>query len=79
MIHAGGGDDRIMRPSEIQEFLSISERSVARLLASGALPKIRLGVRAVGVHRRDVLRLLHPNDGYVGRANGPRSNNEVIT
>jgi excisionase family DNA binding protein len=49
--------DRIMRPAEIAQFLSVCARTVQRMLADGTLPRVKLSRRACGARRADVVAL----------------------
>jgi excisionase family DNA binding protein len=49
--------ERVMRPTEIAPFLGVSERTIQRLLKNGTLPRVRIGLRATGARRGDVIAL----------------------
>jgi excisionase family DNA binding protein len=51
--------DSYARTAEIAQMLSISEDTVRRLIRAGRLKARRLGERAIGVRRRDVLLIDH--------------------
>jgi len=42
------------RPAEVAAALGISERSVTRLIAEGALSAVKLGKRSIGIRREDL-------------------------
>lgn len=54
--------ERVMRPAEIAEFLGICIRGVQRKFADGTLPRIKLGRRACGARRADVIALVNGGD-----------------
>jgi excisionase family DNA binding protein len=54
--------DRVMRPGEIAEFLSVCTRTVQRMFADGTLPRIKLGRRACGARRAAVVALVNGGD-----------------
>jgi len=58
--------ERVMRPGEIAEFLSVCTRTVQRMFADGTLPRARLGRRVCGARRADVVALIS------GGADAPR-------
>jgi hypothetical protein len=47
----------VMRAREIAEFLSVCERTVQRFFTEGKLTRIKLGRRACGARRAEVLAL----------------------
>jgi excisionase family DNA binding protein len=49
---------KILRPNQIAEILNISKPVICQLMKSGALPKIQLSARNVGVYESDVMAYL---------------------
>jgi len=60
--------DFLLSPAEASRRLAIGDRTLRRLAASGALPKVRLGDRAIRYRSSDIDRLI--NTGFPG--GGPR-------
>jgi predicted DNA-binding transcriptional regulator AlpA len=54
--------ERVMRPAEIAEFLGLGTRQVQRMFADRTLAKIKLGKRACGARRGDVIALVKGGD-----------------
>lgn len=52
--------DRYISLQQMAEQYDLSVKSCRRLVASGALPAVRIGERAIRVRERDVQALLEP-------------------
>ena len=55
--------ESLLTLGDVAEFLSVSERTVRRLVASGALPSIQLGRRVIRFDPADVRRFLAARKG----------------
>jgi excisionase family DNA binding protein len=59
--------DKLFTIGEVAELLSVSKRTVARMLDDGTLPRVRLGERIVRVAAASIAALIERNT-----AGGPR-------